>query len=61
MYGDPATVVERIDAKRPVRPERGEPVRAKRSYGLVSDATRRLINKARIQALVRMVRAEQGE
>ena len=53
MYMDPADVVERIDAKRPIRPERGEPQKRKRSYGLLSAATLRMVKRARIQELMK--------
>jgi len=57
MYFDPADVVERIDAKHPVKPERGEPLKCKRNYGLVSEATKTLIKRARIRELMRKVLA----
>ena len=56
MYMDPATVVERIDAKRPVKPKRGEPQKRKRNYGLVSDATRTLIKRMRIREFMKGVK-----
>ena len=49
MYFDPADVVERIDAKHPVKPERGEPQKRKRNYGLVSAETLRLVKRMRIR------------
>ena len=57
MYMDPADVVERIDAKHPVKPERGELQKRKRNYGLLSAETLRMVKRIRIQELVRMVRA----
>jgi len=57
-YQDPAIVAERMDVK-PERPP--EPVKRKRCYGLLSAATLRMVKRARIQELVRMVRAKLGE
>jgi len=57
MYLDPATVAERMDARTPIRPERGEPQKRKRSYGLLSAETLRMVKRARIRELVRKVLA----
>ena len=56
MYRDPAEVVERIDAKRPVKPERGPECKVRRNYGLLSAATLRLVKKMRIRELMAKVR-----
>jgi hypothetical protein len=55
MYGDPAAVVERIEERAIVAQERRatrELQAHRQRYGLVSEATVRLIKRARIRALV---------
>lgn len=58
MYGDPAMVVEHKEERELVAAERraAEAVRQHRArFGLVSQATERLINRARIRALMKDV------
>ena len=52
QYRDPAEVVERIDARAPVKPECGEQPKYKRSYGLLSPETLRMVKRMRIRELM---------